>query len=169
MKKALVLLAAFLVAAAYVGGLWPERQRRLALEGEARILEHRLEDAEARVRLCGLLAELHGLTEAVRRKNYDQAGQLSSRFFDHARAESRRVSVPAFHDSLEAVLHLRDPVTAGLARADPATLEQLGQAERRLQGLLGSFPPAAPPGEPLHRGPVPESTAASTPAPSPPD
>jgi hypothetical protein len=73
MRNVLVLLAVALIAAAYVAGRWPERNRRLALEGEARILERRIEDAEARVRMASLIGEIQNLVEVAAEKNYGQA------------------------------------------------------------------------------------------------
>jgi hypothetical protein len=145
MKKLLALLAVVLIAAAYVAGAWPERQRRLALEGEVQILDRRVEEAEARVRMGTLLGELQNLMETVGQKNYGQAQPLSSAFFDHARAETGRTPQPAFRDALEGVLAVRDPVTASLAQGDPAVMEQLRKAERRLKDALGYAPPAPAP------------------------
>lgn len=169
MKKVFVLLAVLLIPAAYVAGLWPERERRLALEREVGTLQSRLEETDARVRLCGLLAESQGLVEAVAQKNYGQAQQLSSRFFDHARAESGRTPQPAFRDALETVLRVRDPVTAALARADAAALEHLKQAEGRLRGSLGYPPPTTAPGAAFESAPAatPSPTLPSTIPPSP--
>lgn len=148
MKKAAVVAAAVLSAVAYVGGRWPERERRLALMGEVGMLQSRLEDAEARVRMGELLAELQSLMEVVAQKNYGEAQQLSSRFFDHARAELVRTPQSAFKEALEAVLPMRDGITAALAQADPAVLQRLKQAEQRLRGALGFRGSTATPGAP---------------------
>lgn len=137
MKKLLVLLAVVLIAAAYAAGSWPERQRRLALEGEVQILDRRVQEAEARVRMGTLLGELQNLMETVIQKNYGQAQPLSSAFFDHTRAETGRTPQPAFRDALEGVLAMRDPVTAALAQGDPAVIDHMRKAERRLKHALG--------------------------------
>lgn len=160
MKRALVVLTVLLIAVAYVGGRWPERERRLALQGEVGMLQSRLDDAEARVRMGELVAELQSLMEVVAQKNYGEAQQLSSRFFDHARAESERTPQPAFKESLRDVLPLRDIVTAALAQADPAVLRNLKQAEQRLKGALGYRTTMAAPG--LESA----TSAAASPAPS---
>jgi hypothetical protein len=168
MKKLLVLLVVVLIAAAYLAGFWPERQRRLALEGEVQILDRRVQEAESRVRMGTLLGELQGLMETVGQKNYGQAQPLSSSFFDHARAESGRTPQPAFKDALEGVLAMRDPVTAALAQGDPAVIEHLRKGERRLKDALG-YPPSSPsPAAAPSPAPEPSVTIApsSTPEPS---
>ncbi len=169
MRKLGVLLAVLLIAAAYVAGVWPERQRRLALEGELQILEGRVREAEARVRMGALLGEFQNLMETVSQKNYGQAQSLSSGFFDHARAESNRTPQPAFKDALEGVLAMRDPVTAALAQADPAVMDHLRKAERRLKDALGFAPSAPPPVVAPSPTPAPSLSIApsGTPQPSP--
>jgi hypothetical protein len=143
MKKLLAALVVLLVAGAFVYGRWPERQRRIALEGERQALRHQLDEAQARVRLCSLLGQLQSLMQAVSAQNYGQARELSSRFFDDARAEADRTSEPAFARSLEAALELRDAVTAALAQADPKAIEPLRRVEAHLEGALGPPWPAA--------------------------
>lgn len=171
MKKASVLLGIVLVAAAYVGGMWPERERRLALQDEVRVLQERLAHADAGNRLCRLLLQLQRLMDEVSQRNYGQAQRLSSDFFDAARAEAATAE-PGVRDSLEAALRLRDPVTAALAQADPAALDQLRQAEARLKAALGQAPaaaaaPAPAPAVPPAASPAAAPTATPVPAASP--
>lgn len=162
MKKLLVALVVLLVAGAFVYGRWPERQRRIALEGERQALQRQLDEAQARVRLCSLLGQLQSLMQAVSAQNYGQARELSSRFFDDARAEADRTSEPAFARALAAVLGRRDAVTAALARADPEAIEPLRQVEAHLERALGPPWPAAAPA-----APSPSPAAAPTPSPRP--
>lgn len=162
MKKLLVALVVLLVAGAFVYGRWPERQRRIALEGERQALQRQLDEAQARVRLCSLLGQLQSLMQAVSAQNYGQARELSSRFFDDARAEADRTPEPAFARALEAALGRRDAVTAALARADPEAIEPLRQVEAHLEEALGPpWPGAAP------AAPSPSPAEAPTPSPSP--
>jgi type II secretory pathway pseudopilin PulG len=165
MKKLLVALVVVLVAGAFVYGRWPERQRRIALEAENRALQRQVDEAQARVRLCSLLGQLQGLMRAVSAQNYGEARELSSRFFDDARSEASRTPEPAFAQSLEAALGLRDAVTAALAQADSKAIEPLRQVEARLEGALGPPWPAASPAGP--RAPAPSAPGAGSAAPSP--
>jgi hypothetical protein len=142
MKRFLVLLVVGLVGAAYAAGYWPERQRRVALESQMRAIEERLAEAEARVRLGGLLARLLTLMDVVGEKNYGQGLGLSSAFFDEVRAEAGRTP-PPFRDLLEGVIKRRDAVTASLTQADPAVLGTLREVQGELRRALGFPPPPA--------------------------
>jgi hypothetical protein len=153
-KKALVGLLAVLVlvAAAYSFGWWPEHQRAGALEAERGLLQQRVEAAEARVRMAAVLGDLLTLREVVAEMNYGQARQLSTPFFEKARAEAARTTDPALKAALESLQPLRDPVTVALTQGDARGLTLLREAERGLRVALGY--PAPPP------------TAAPAPAPS---
>ncbi len=144
-KKALAAAAVLLVGGAYLFGLVPQRQRRLALEVEVSSLGHRLEIAEDRARLGTIFARAHGPVELVAQRNYGQAQQLSSVFFDDVRAEAGRTHEPAFRDPLLGVLALRDAVTAALSKGDPAALEELRRAAALLQPVLEKPAAAAGP------------------------
>lgn len=163
MKYVLFVLAALGLVAAYAAGRWPERERRLVLEGEVAVLQGRLQDAEERVRMDALLAELQNLMEVVGQKNYGEAQTLSSRFFDRTRAESGRTSQAGFKAALDAVLGLRDGVTAALAQADPAVSQRLRLADRRLRDALGYRPTSAPPAAPPAAAAPGEGPAAPSP------
>jgi len=147
MKRFLVLLVIGLVGAAYAAGYWPERQRRVALGEEVRSLEERLAEAEARIRLAGLLARLLTLMDVIGEKNYGQAQALSSAFFDEVRAEASRTA-PPFRDPLEGIIRRRDTVTASLTQADPAALGTLREIQAELRRALG-YPPPPPSSSPV--------------------
>lgn len=145
MKKVFVLLvvAAVLLMAAYVAGYWPQRGRLGALEGEKAQLQKRVDAAEAKVRAGELLGELLTLKETVQEMNYGQARGLSSPFFDHVRAESAQTADPGLKQALDGIQQYRDAVTVGLTQGDPAALNHLREAERRLRAALGYPAPAA--------------------------
>jgi hypothetical protein len=158
MKKALVVGVVLLVAGAYLFGLVPQRQRRLALEAEVTALKARAETAEERARLGTLFARLHGLADLAAERNYGQAEKLSSTFFDDVRAEAGRTREPEAGKALTGVLAARDAVTAGLTKADPGVVEVLRKAAGLLQAVLekpASGPvstrrPTPAPADPLH-------------------
>jgi hypothetical protein len=151
-----------LVGAAYLVGLLPERSRRIALEGQVGSLERRLGDAEARMRLCALYARVQGLVDLVALKNFGQAQQRSSSFFDDVRSESNRTPDPEFRKALLGVLEMRDTVTASLTKGDPATLDSLRRSAELLQAPLQS--PGTASGAPT---PTALPTSLPTPAPGP--
>jgi hypothetical protein len=151
MKKILVLLvmAVVLLGAAYVAGYWPQRDRLGALEGEKTQLQQRADAAEEKVRAGQLLGDLLALVETVEQMNYGHARGLSSPFFDRVRAEAGRATDPGLRQALGGIQQLRDPVTIALTQGDPAALNQLREAARRLRMALGYPAPAAPAATPL--------------------
>jgi hypothetical protein len=157
MKKVLSVVVVAAVGGAYLYGWWPQRERRLAAEARVASLERELAAAQSRVRLAELHGQLLGLIDVVSEKNYGQAQALSTRFFDAARAEAGRTSEAAHRAALEAILAMRDAVTAALTQGDPASLAQLHDAESRLRRALGYPLPApaapAPPSPPATPAP----------------
>src|SRR5688572_27230892 len=87
-----IVLVVVLLAAAYVAGFWPQRERVGALQAENVALQQRLEAAENRVRAAALLGELLTFKEVVQDMNYGQARGLSSPFFEKAAAEATRTT-----------------------------------------------------------------------------
>ena len=138
-----LLLVVVLLAAAYVAGFWPQRERVSALQAENVTLQQRLEAAESRVRAGALLGELLTLKEAVQEMNYGQARGLSSPFFEHVVAEAARTTDPTVKPALASILALRDRVTVTLTQGDAAALGHLRESERRLRQALGYPPPPA--------------------------
>ncbi|HEY7447410.1 MAG TPA: hypothetical protein VH702_04630 [Vicinamibacterales bacterium] len=131
------------VGAVYLMGYWPERAKRIALEGEVATLRGQLDEAGARVRMGRLLGDLLVVIEATSALNYGQAQGLSSKFFDGARLEADRTPVASFKTTLEGILKNRDGVTAALTRGDAAALETLRSSERQLREAL-SYPVSPP-------------------------
>jgi hypothetical protein len=163
MKRLWASVTVLLVAAAYLSGRWPERERRLTLAGENAILQERVEEAEAAVRMCDLLGQVQNVIHAVSLKNYGEAQGFSSVFFDAARAESGRTVQAGYRQALEDVLSSRDAVTAALAQADPKALEKLGAVEARLKSALGHGAPRGPIASPTPSSQAPPPSSASKP------
>ena len=138
-----LLVVVALVAAAYVAGFWPQRERISALQAENVTLQQRVAAAEARVRAGVLLGELLTLKEIVQDLNYGQARGLSSPFFEHVRAEAGRTTDAGLKQALESILAVRDPLTVALTQGDAAALGHLREAERGLRQALGYPPPPA--------------------------
>lgn len=157
MKKPMVIAVVgviILIAFAYLIGLLPERQRRLALEREVASLQSRLADAEATGRVCGLYTGVQGLIDVVAQQNYGQAVQASTAFFDEVRAEADRTNEPAIREMLQSVLATRDSVTGALTKADPASLEELRRTADLLRSVLENRK-AVPPSSPATRAQMP--------------
>jgi len=144
MKSYFAILLIVLAGLAYLVGYWPEHQRRQALEGQVTSLQVQLAEAQARVRLGGLLGQLLAAKDAASAQNYGEAQALSSRFFDAVRAEATQTADGGFKDVLEQVGRMRDSVTASLTRGDPQALTLLRDAETLVRNALGFPRPATP-------------------------
>ena len=141
-----VVLVVILLAAAYVAGFWPQRERIGALQAETTTLQRRVEAAEERVRAAALLGELLTFKEVVQEMNYGQARAMSSPFFEHVAAESARSTDAGVKQALASILALRDRVTVALTQGDPSALALLRESETRLRQALGyPAPPVATP------------------------
>jgi hypothetical protein len=144
MKKLFAALVIVLAGLAYLVGYWPEHQRRHALEGQVTSLQVELTEAQARVRLGGLLGQLLAAADAVSAQNYGQAQPLASKFFDGVQAEATRTTAGSFKDALEKVVRMRDAITASLTRGDRQALALLREAETLIRSALGFPRPATP-------------------------
>ena len=161
-----VVVVVVLLAASYVAGFWPQRERIGTLQAENAALQQRVEAAEARVRAGTLLGELLAFKEVVQDMNYGQARGMSSPFFEHAAAEAARTSDAGIKQALAAILGLRDRVTVALTQGDAAALGLLRESETRLRQALGYPAPPAATATPVAT-PVPIPSSVATPAPTP--
>jgi hypothetical protein len=155
-RKVVAVLVVLLVAGAFVGGYWPQRQKLVRAEAEAaearrQLAEARSElaEAEARERLARLFGRYLALRDAVNSGNFGEAQALSSPFFDAVREEVTREPGPLARAALDAILRQRDTITAGLARGEESVQEALVPVERELRRALGyPVPLAAAPAAP---------------------
>jgi len=143
-KLAMVAVAVAALLAAFLVGYWPQREQRLAIQAEADTLRTGLAAAEGRVRAGEILGRVLTVKEITMRQNYGLALDRSSALFDAVRQEAMQTSIGGLRDSLTAVLDRRDAVTAGLAKADPASVDVLHVIELALRGSLGYEMPPAP-------------------------
>lgn len=145
----------------FLGGLLPERGRRLTAEShvasqqaEVAAVRQELTSAEGRVRVGVLLGRALMVKDLAAGADYGRAQQVSSEFFDAVRAESTATEDSARRAVLMSVLARRDAVTAALAKAEPAAVSALTMVERDLRRAL-DYPVAesgpagqTPPGQP---------------------
>jgi hypothetical protein len=137
MKRYFAALVIVMAGLAFLVGYWPEHHRRQALESEMTSLRVQLAEAQARVRLGGLLGQILATEDAVSAQDYGQAQALSSQFFDALRTEAARTAAGTVKGGLEKVVGMRDSVTASLTRADPRALTLLRDAEAHVRQALG--------------------------------
>ena len=136
MKRMLIGGGVVVLLGAFLAGYWPQHAQVTRLENEVSTLRNRTADLEARNRVAALLGDLLNLSDAVRRKDYGQAQQLSSPFFDRVRAETLS-PVPSLAASMSSVLSARDAVTSDLARGDGNVAAPLREMELQLRSALG--------------------------------
>lgn len=136
MKRVITAVGIVVLLGVFVAGYWPQRRQVVRLETEVSTLRDRVTNLEARSRAAALLGDLLNLTDAVARKDYGQAQQLSSAFFDRVRTETASTD-PSSASGLSSILGERDVVTTALARGDGTVAEQLRQIELQLRQLLG--------------------------------
>ncbi len=90
---------------------------------------HRLEDELRDARRANVLAQLRDLASLAyfqaSQKDYGLASGTSTRFFDGAREAANETPDASAKKRLEDLLSLRDSITAGLAKGDPAVLHDL--------------------------------------------
>jgi hypothetical protein len=136
MRRIAAIVAIVLIGGAFLAGYVPERRLRMAAEQESQGLRDRLDAAEARVRMGQLLGQALAMREVVGRRNFGQAQELSSGFFDSVRTEAAATSSGQFRNDLNDVLSRRDSVTASLAKGDEGVLEVLRAIEVRMRRSL---------------------------------
>jgi hypothetical protein len=150
----MTVLVGLLVAAAFVAGYWPQRERLVQAREAANELRRQLSEsrsqlaaAEAKARLGRVFGQYLALQDAVASGNYGEAQALSSPFFDAVHEERTRGVDPSVRTALDAVLMRRDAVTAGIARGEGSVREVLAPIARELRRALGyplpSLAPAA--------------------------
>lgn len=136
MNKVLVIVIIVLLGVAYVGGYWPQHQQlRVAQQSQAQS-QQQLASVQAVARICRLENALLALIGQTENQNYGNARGLSQAFFDSLRGEADRDQNAPYKADLENMLGQRDAITAGLAKADPATAAALRQILAQMQQLM---------------------------------
>ncbi len=147
MKRLGWIVLVVLLAAAYVGGYWPQHQRFREAQDNFNAVSARLANveanAESRIRLCKLQSDLIALVYKTADKNYGDALPLSTKFFDQVLAEATRTDNQKSKSSLQSILQKRDAVTAALAKGDSSAYDLLLPLEKTLHELVetGGSPP----------------------------
>jgi type II secretory pathway pseudopilin PulG len=135
MKKVVFIVGVLLLAGAYVGGYWPQRQKLQEAEKNSAQASQQLASAQTVVHITRLENDLVSLVDQTQNQNYGEAQRLSSRFFDDLRAELDRSPNAPYRQILETVFARRDAVTSGLTRADAATIGAVRQSLNEIRQL----------------------------------
>lgn len=113
-----IIVVAVLLVVVFLAGFLPSYAKANRLENELREARRDLSLAQLRDLAC--LAYFQ-----ANQKDYGLAAGTSTRFFDRTREAASQSPDSIVRKSLEDLLSLRDPITAGLAKGDPGVLSDL--------------------------------------------
>ena len=125
-----------LISAAYYLGYRSERVRFAGCKNELQATRQQLGSVESQLRIWRLEGRLLNLIETAELKNFGEARNASTAFFDEVRAEIGRTDQGEFKSTLASILNSRDTVTVGLTTADPETARTLRQFSIQLRQLV---------------------------------
>jgi hypothetical protein len=123
LTRALLALAVPVVAFGLGFGWMYLRHRSFRESAEA--TQQRLETTERELRLARLQLQLASVLMEVERKNFGNARDVSSKFFDELRSVAGSAQSPDQKSRLDAVLGKRDEVTAAITEMKPETPDLL--------------------------------------------
>lgn len=133
MRNRLILWLVLLVAG-FLAGFIPQyvKTRRSTTE---------LSNTKQQLASCRVGSQLSQLRDTAAmmyleatRKNYGTAEEHSRRFFDQVQQATTQAVDPTVKKTLDDVLKLRDPITASLAKGDPAVLSDLQLVLTNIEG-----------------------------------
>jgi hypothetical protein len=124
MRNRLVLWLVLLVAG-FLAGFIPQYLKAERSSAELSNTKQQLASCRAETRLSQLRDTAAMMYLEATRKNYGTAEEHSRRFFDQVQQATTQTADPAVKKALDDVLKLRDPITAALAKGDPAVLSDL--------------------------------------------
>lgn len=136
MKNIWLGVGAAIIVVAFVAGFWPQHRQLTTSQATVATLQAQLGAAEARLRLAAVLGQLLRVQDAVRSKNYGDAANLSSAYFDAVRQETARADAET-RGVLDGLLKSRDQVTTSIASTDAGLDVTLRLHERQLRRALG--------------------------------
>lgn len=112
------IVVAILLAVVFLVGFLPSYAKANRLENELRLA--RREQSLTQLRDLAGLAYFH-----ASQKDYGLAAGTTTRFFDRTREIANQTPDSIARKPLEALLSLRDPIAAELAKGDPGVLGDL--------------------------------------------
>lgn len=134
MKRYLIVLG--LMAAAFLGGWIPMYVRNRGLEQTVQETEDRLSQAKEEQRLALLEGQLGMVLVEVDRKNFGNALQLSSSFFDGLSETLPGVANEGMREELKKILGRRDQITTALSTLAPEAGDEVRELYEGLHQVL---------------------------------
>ena len=124
MRNRLILWPVLLVAG-FLAGFIPQYLKAQRSSAELSNTKQQLASCRVETQLSQLRDTAAMMYLEATRKNYGTAEGHSRRFFDQVQHATTEAGDPTVRKTLEDVLKLRDPITASLAKGDPAVLSDL--------------------------------------------
>jgi hypothetical protein len=124
MRNRLILWLALLFAG-FLAGFIPQYLKAQRSDAELSNTRQQLTSCRAETQLSQLRDTAAMMYLEATRKNYGIAQEYSQHFFDQVQQATAQTADPAVKKSLDDILKLRDPITAALAKGDPAVLSDL--------------------------------------------
>ncbi len=132
MKRAAIIIGIVLIGIAYLLGFWPEYQKVQRTQNQLKVVATELSNTEAQTGLYRLQHQLLAVVRETNQKNYGQASNSATKFFDSVRDELPRQADPKVKKTLQSMLQQRDAVIAALAKGDPSALGLLQPMENTM-------------------------------------
>jgi type II secretory pathway pseudopilin PulG len=120
-----LLLWVVLLVAGFLAGFVPQYLKAQHTSAELSNTKQQLASCQVETRLSRLRDAAAMMYLEATRKNYGTAQEHSRRFFDHVQQATTQTADPAVKKTMDDILKLRDPITAALAKGDPAVLSDL--------------------------------------------
>ena len=131
-----IIAVGVLLIVAFLAGFIPSYVKGKRLENELRAAKQ--ENSLAQLRDLACLVYLQ-----ASQKDYGLAARTSTRLFDRTQEEANQTPDSSGRKHLEALLSLRDPITAMMAKGDPEVLDDV-QALLVKTRLATTISPGAP-------------------------
>jgi molecular chaperone GrpE (heat shock protein) len=132
MRNRLVLWLVLLVAG-FLAGFIPQYLKAQRGRAELSNAQQQLTSCRAETQLSKLRDTAAMMYLEAIRKNYGIAQEHSQHFFDQVQQATAQTADPAVKKTLDDILKLRDPITAALAKGDPAVLSDLQSVLTNIQ------------------------------------
>lgn len=126
MKNKLILWAV-LLGAGFLAGFLPQFAKCSRLQAELHATRQELAVCGERMQLSEYRDLAVQIYLEAARKNYGLAAEAATRFFQGLRQHAGETPNEELKRRLEEILRLRDAITAGLAKAEPAVMVSLEQ------------------------------------------
>lgn len=124
MRNRLILWLVLLVAG-FLAGFIPQYLKAQRSSAEHSNIKQQLASCRMETQLSQLRDAAAMMYLEATRKNYGTAEEHSRRFFGQVQQATTQTADPAIKKTLDDALKLRDPITAALAKGDPAVLSDL--------------------------------------------